>query len=215
MDDSRDQRSHWEGVYSKDRYRFGEEPSPLARDTLQLFRREGTNTIAELGCGHGRDAIFFLKNGIEVKGFDYAETGLCGLEEKARELEIEDDLYTEVGDIRVGIPIDDESVDACYSHMFFTMELTEAELEYIFQEVHRILKPGGLCIYSVRNVNDPHYGRGEHRGEDMWEMNDFVVHYFSEEKVKRYTEGFRLLTLEEFEEGGLPKRLFKVVLRKV
>lgn len=187
----------------------------MASEALDLFEEEGTKIVAELGCGHGRDTIHFLRHGIEVIGVDYAETGLCGLEEKAEELGLEDYLSTEVDDIRHGIPLSDESVDACYSHMFFTMELTEEELDFIFREVHRILRPGGLNIYSVRNVNDPHFGQGEHRGEDMWEMNGFVVHYFSEEKVKRYTEGFKLLTLEEFEEGGLPKKLFKVVLRKV
>ena len=48
----------------------------------------------------------------------------------------------------------------------------------------------------------------------MWEMNGFVVHYFSEGKVRRLAEGYEIVSIEEFTEGPLPKRLYQVVLRK-
>ena len=98
--------------------------------------------------------------------------------------------------------------------MFFTMHLKEGELASIFKEVLRVLRPGGLNIYSVRNVNDSHFRRGRHVEEDMWEMNGFVVHYFSMEKVERLASGYEILSVEEFEEGSLPKKLYQVVLRK-
>ena len=49
---------------------------------------------------------------------------------------------------------------------------------------YRVLKPQGLNLYTVRSTGDPHYRTGIHRGEDMWEIGGFIVHFFSKEKVE-------------------------------
>jgi hypothetical protein len=40
------------------------------------------------------------------------------------------------------------------------------------------------------------------------------VHFFSEEKVKKITDGFNIRSIEKFEEGKFPRKLFKVILKK-
>jgi hypothetical protein len=67
----------------------------------------------------------------------------------------------------------------------------------------------------VRTTDDPHYGKGIHRGEDLYENTGFIVHFFDRAKVARLAEGFRLVSIEAFEEGSLPRRLFRVALRKL
>jgi len=66
------------------------------------------------------------------------------------------------------------------------------------QEIRRILKPGGLNIYTVRHAGDAHYQTGMHRGEDLWEVGGFIVHFFSKEKVAHLAEGYDIATTEEF-----------------
>jgi hypothetical protein len=41
-----------------------------------------------------------------------------------------------------------------------------------------------------------------------------IVRFFTREKVERLAEGWELMGIDEFEEGGLPRRLFRVTLRK-
>ncbi|MFW5914276.1 MAG: class I SAM-dependent methyltransferase [Thermoplasmatota archaeon] len=209
-----DQRDHWERVYRGSPERFGNEPSQIGREALRIFRDRGDRRILELGCGQGRDTLLLLRNGLEVVGIDYSETGLCHLRERTASLDLEGYLHLLVHDMREGLPLPDGSVDSCFSHMFFTMQLREEELRLIFQECLRVLRPGGLNIYSVRNVHDPHCGQGTWRGEDMWENNGFVVHFFSEEKVRDLAEGYRIESISRFQEGALPKELFQVVLAK-
>jgi hypothetical protein len=48
----------------------------------------------------------------------------------------------------------------------------------------------------------------------MYELDGFVVHFFRRDLVERLAEGFDLIEIEEFEEGALPRRLFRVTLRK-
>lgn len=48
----------------------------------------------------------------------------------------------------------------------------------------------------------------------MYEVGGFIVHFFSREKVEQLARGYEVVRLEEFEEGGLPRKLFVVTLRK-
>lgn len=208
------QREHWESIYRDFPERFGIEPSYIGLSALKLLKGEGTKDVLELGCGQGRDTVLFLREGMKVIALDYSRTCLNQLKDNAHVLGLEDLLQLDEHDIREGIPLPDDSVDACFSHMFFTMQLREDELAMIFSEALRVLRPGGFNIYSVRNTDDPHFGLGTHMGEDMWEMNGFVVHYFSEDKIRRLAEGYQIVSIEEFTEGPQPKRLYQVVLRK-
>ena len=71
-----------------------------------------------------------------------------------------------------------------------------------------------MSIYTVRNTEDPHFGKGIRQGEDMYEIGGLIVHFFSKETITRLAEGFSIVKIEEFEEGELPRRLFLVKLRK-
>lgn len=94
------------------------------------------------------------------------------------------------------------------------MALTTAELELLSAEVRRVLGSNGLHFYTVRHTRDADYGTGIHRGEDMYEVGGFIVHFFSREKVEHLAKGYEILSVDEFEEGGLPRKLFRVTLRK-
>ena len=137
------------------------------------------------------------------------------MSQKVAGLGLDESITALCHDVRNPLPFDDDSFDACYSHMLFCMALTMAELEYLSGEIRRVLKPGGLNIYTVRNTNDAHYKTGIHRGEDMYEVGGFIVHFFSQEKVERLAKGFEIVEVEAFVEGELPKKLFMVELRKL
>ena len=113
-----------------------------------------------------------------------------------------------VGDITDLGKFEDNSIDACYSHMLYCMALTTDDLLKLNNEIKRILKPGGINIYTVRHTNDGDFQNGNHIGEDLYENDGFIVHYFSEEKVNSLLNGFKNIALEKFEEGTFPRKLF-------
>jgi len=213
-----EQQAHWEETYGKRRDFFGGEPSEFGLRAATTFERFGLRTILELGCGQGRDTYMLLQRGFAVTALDYAGAGLRQLEQRGKALRLEKRLVLRVHDARQGLPFPDESFDGCFSHMFLTMELTEQELERIFGEVLRVLKPNGLNLYSVRNHRDPHFGKGTHVTEDMWQNPmGFVVHFFSAERVTRLARGYELLWVREFEEPSprsTKKQLYEVALKK-
>lgn len=208
------QRQQWQVSFLEMPEMFGTDASTPALKAVELFKREDKTTIIELGSGQGRDTIHFARNGLKVCALDYSDRGLEVINEKAKKLRLSHLITTTVHDVRTPLPFADETFDACYSHMLFCMALTNAELEFIIKEIRRVLNPGGINIYTVRHVGDPHYGTGINRGEDMYEVNGFIVHFFSMEKVDALAKGYKLVSVDKFEEGSLPRKLFSVTLRK-
>lgn len=208
------QQEHWKNTYEGRPDFFGREPSYAARQAAAMFQQAGKTKIIELGGGHGRDTLFFAQKGFQVYVLDYSPKGLEVIHHKAASLGLAEWIIPVCHDVRKPLPFEDETFDACYSHMLYCMALTTAELELLSQEVWRILKPRGLNLYTVRHTGDSHYGTGIHRGEDMYEVGGFIVHFFSKEKVEHLSRGYEILGLEEFEEGPLPRKLFLVKLHK-
>ncbi|MBM7624238.1 class I SAM-dependent methyltransferase [Sporohalobacter salinus] len=208
------QSQHWENTFTKKTDMFGVEPSISAQRAAKLFKEKGKKKILELGGGQGRDTIFFAQNGFEVYVLDYCESGVEIINKKAEEMGLSQLINARCHDVRDSFSFADEVFDCCYSHMLYCMALTTSELEFLSSEIRRVLKPGGFNIYTVRNTNDPDYGTGIHRGEDMYEVGEFIVHFFSKEKVGHLAKGFEIVDIDEFEEGQLPRKLFQVTLKK-
>lgn len=208
------QQAHWKDAFLKNADMFGFEPSEPAHKAAEIFKKEGKTKILELGAGQGRDTIFLAQNGFQVFALDYSQSAIDAIIQKGKQLGLSSYITTLRHDIRQPIPFEDESFDGCYSHMLYCMALTTAELEFLSQEIRRVLKLNGINFYTVRHTRDAHYGTGIHRGEDMYEVGGFIVHFFSKEKVEHLASGYQIMSIDEFEEGGLPRKLFRVTLRK-
>ena len=151
---------------------------------------------------------------LRIYALEYSESGLWGIIDKGVKTGLGESISPVFHDLRKPLPFEENSIDGCFSHMLYCMAFSRAELEFLNGEIRRVLKPGGLNIYTVRHKGDAHYGQGTHLGEDLYEMNGFVVHYFDRAMVEHLAGGFDLLDIEEFEEGSLPRKLFQVTLRK-
>ena len=208
------QSQHWEKKFSSKPEMFGLEPSIAAKKSLILFKEKKIKNIVELGAGLGRDTIFFAKNSIHVTALDYSGSGMKIINEKAEKQNLSKYISTKIFDVRKKLPFEDNSIEACFSHMLYCMALTLNELENLNNEIYRILKPNGINIYTVRHTNDGDYKKGIHRGEDLYENDGFIVHFFSKEKVNSLLNGFQNLKLENFEEGKFPRKLFFVCNKK-
>ena len=194
---------------------FGLEPSIAAKKTLVLFKEKNIKKIVELGAGLGRDTIFFANNSIHVEALDYSSSAIKIINEKAKKNNLLNLISAKNFDIREKLPLDDNSIEACFSHMLYCMALSDLDLENLNNEIYRVLKPEGLNIYTVRHTGDSDYKNGVHIGEDLYQNDGFIVHFFSKDKINQISKGFQVLEVENFEEGKFPRKLFKVILKKV
>ena len=208
------QSEHWESNFSSKPEMFGLEPSYSAKKALEVFKKNKIKKILELGAGLGRDTIFFAQNGIYVHAIDYSLSAINIIKKRSKESNLEKFIKVQNYDIRQKLNFDNQSFQACYSHMLFCMALTNQNLKDLNKEIGRILKKDGINIYTVRNQTDSDFKKGFHRGEDMYEMDGFIVHYFSENKVMKLLDGFINVNIENFNEGNFPRKLFLVINRK-
>ena len=208
------QSQYWESNFLGKPEMFGLEPSIAAINTLKTFKEKNINKIVEFGAGLGRDTLFFAKNSINVEALDYSPTAIKIINKKMLENKLSNLISTKIFDVRKKLPFEGSSVEACFSHMLYCMALSTIELKYLNSEIWRILKPGGINVYTARHTDDGDYKNGIHIGEDLYENNGFIVHFFSEEKVREIADGFNIINIEKFEEGTFPRKLFRVILKK-
>jgi SAM-dependent methyltransferase len=209
------QQSQWETAFSEDTEMFGGSPSEPAKRAVEFFKVNGVRQIIELGGGQGRDTIYFAKSGFNVSVLEYTDTGIESIKAKANSAGVPNLIHAIKHDVRRPLPFHAETFDACFSHMLYCMAFTTQELQSLSEEIRRVLKPGGFNIYTGRNTSDAHYGVGIPRGEDMYEVNGFIVHYLSREKISMLAKGYSVVGIAEFEEGELPRKLCEVTYKKV
>jgi SAM-dependent methyltransferase len=208
------QREHWQATFEANPDMYGTDPSQPGRYAAELFNREHVHEVLELGAGQGRDTLGFLRTGLQVTALDYAPQALANIHQAAAAAGLAERLVTLVHDVRQPLPLPDASVDAVYSHMLFNMALSTAQLVALAAEVRRVLHPGGLHVYTVRHIGDAHYGIGTDHGDGMFENGGFIVHFFDRSLVDRLAVGYTMLDLTAFQEGDLPRRLWRITLRR-
>jgi SAM-dependent methyltransferase len=204
------QREHWQQTYGAHPGMYGEEPSEPAVHAAAVFRASGARDVLELGAGHGRDALYFARVGFTVLATDFSPVGLEQLRHAADAQGVSERVTTAVHDVREPLALADASVDAVFAHMLLCMALSTKEIHALVAEVRRVLRPGGAFVYTVRHTGDAHYRAGTGHGDDIWEHGGFAVHFFPRDLVDALAEGWSLEEVHDFEEGGLPRRLWRV-----
>jgi SAM-dependent methyltransferase len=205
-----EQRRHWERTYSANPGMYGAEASEPAHHAAEVFRRAGAHDVLELGAGHGRDALFFARAGFSVIATDFSDVGLAQLRRDTADAALGDRVRTVTHDVRTPLPLPDASVDAVFAHMLLCMALSTEEIRALVREIARVLRRGGAFVYTVRHDDDAHFGAGRDRGDDIWEHGGFAVHFFSRALVDELAQGWTLHEVHPFEEGALPRRLWRV-----
>lgn len=134
----------YDAVYRQEAYYWGLKPSAMCDRVIALLPPERSARLIDLGCGEGRNAVHFARQGYEVTGMDLSQPGL----EKTRR------LATELG-VRVTVI----HADIIYYTLEFTYDVifSTGALHYLPAEVRAArfadykahTAPGGLNTLSV------------------------------------------------------------------
>lgn len=210
MDDADAQHEHWEAVYRRKPHLFGENPSATVAYAAARFADGGVQRVLELGAGHGRDTLHLAGEGFTVVALDYSATGLAVVKLAAAGAGLGSAVDLVEYDVRQPLPFPDESFDAAYAHLLLCMDLSTAEILLLVQEIRRVLIPGGLFVYTVRNSTDPHFRAGIAHGDNIYETDGYAVHFFDDALVRDVATGWHLEEVALDEEGALPRRITRV-----
>jgi len=87
-----DSRSYYEEQYSKEDYFWGVNPSTMCLKVLELMPPTKPLKLLDIGCGEGKDSVFFARCGYSVSAFDISDAGI----EKTKRLADKAHVYVDV-----------------------------------------------------------------------------------------------------------------------
>lgn len=150
---------YWNDYYKKDKAPI--EPSLFAKTILSEMQKG--KTVLELGCGNGRDSLYFYRNGLNVTAVDASDCTISQLKQQYDE----DNICFICDDFVCSPAIFSGQFDYCYSRFSLHAINEEQEIEVI-KNVFNVLKSKGKFFIEVRSVHDELYGKGERVGKDSF-----------------------------------------------
>lgn len=151
VEDTVDNTAYWNQYY-KNRV-CSEKPSPFAQYVATLV--EPGRDMVELGCGNGRDAVFFAGQGMRITALDMSQEAVSQLQ--SRSIPNAEFLC---GDFVNSDVHQRSSYDYAYSR-FTIHSINHNQEQVLLGNLFRGLRPGGKLFIEVRGVNDPLFGKGK------------------------------------------------------
>lgn len=148
---------YWNNYYADKAgvHKTEQDPSLFACAMLQKYMERGRDLV-ELGCGNGRDSLYFAKKGLSVTGIDASEVAINELQKK----NLLDNCIFICDDFVSAESIYQIQYDYCYSR--FTLHAINAHQEtQILKKAYDMLKENGYLFIEARSVNDKKYGAGQ------------------------------------------------------
>ena len=189
-------KEHWDNYYNKKK-NAPQFPSPFA-EYVATNISENTRLL-EIGCGNGRDSIFFASKGHHVTAIDRSAAAI----DFCRNLEIKSNIHFLDGDLSEIQDLDEDYFNIIYSRFVLHAMTLDEEIETL-KIANRILAEGGKFFIECRSVNDPLYRKGEiisHTERVDGHYRRFII---LDELCERLDEsGFQII--EKNESNGLAK----------
>lgn len=179
-----EQLTFWD-AWHRERGASGDDDVHRELRELFLARLPKRSDVLDIGCGQGHDLRAMARKGHRVAGVDFSSVAIqqarkrvCGWNLTRRR-----NVDLRIHDIADRLPFEDGQFAGVYSHLalhYFHDDVTRR----IFGEIHRVLRPGGLLVFSVKSTDDPYCGKGEQLGERIYSRKGHVRHFFDDAYVK-------------------------------
>jgi tellurite methyltransferase len=173
----------YDDKYGAEESYWGKQPSSIARILFQRFLPEEDQKLLDVGCGEGRDSIFFARNGYLVTGFDFSAEGV------KKSLAWADDL-------RLSIDFFQADINEYRLQDYYDVVFSSGALHYIPQGLReavlsnykRFTTPGGLHAHTVP-IHKPFLAKDPQADdlEQTWRSGEILT-YYHDWKVEFFAE---------------------------
>lgn len=193
----------WEARYA-DALVYGTAPTSVAHRLVAVFRAHGVQRILEAGCGSGRDALLYAREGFAVTGTEISGNALRWVRGRAQ-----------AEGLRISLLRDDlaetrlppGSFDAAVAMHVIHLQPAPVR-QTMVNQLWRLTRDGGLIAMANYSTHEA--------GCTIWDpypepntrvdLKGKLVHFFDEADLRALlpSDRFDLLTLEEVDLAEVP-----------
>ncbi len=154
----------------------------------KIIKSKRLKTLLDLGCGDGRDSVYFFNKGLKVTAVDFSLSGIKKLKSQNPK------INCILADIRK-MKLKANSFDVIYAHLslhYFDDKTTNK----IFNNLYHTLKKKGLIFIKCKSVDDTLFGEGEKISENMYKKGH-TRHFFSKEYMREKLKKFKVIKISK------------------
>ena len=175
--------------------------TPLYEFLKQCNTARLKRTILDCGAGSHADRppplFLFYQYGYKTYGIEIEKTALAHANRFCKKNTIP--LIIIRGDMRM-IPFRDEAFSFVYSYNAI-MFMTKADIAVAMSEIHRVLRPHGLCYVNFQSVDDP--------DREPFRRTSFASRLLKSKRFSRYRDNEADIYYRHFEILRKEKRLIE------
>lgn len=191
-----DDTAYWNQYYNSTNH-IKVEPSKFAQDVLAEYITDTNKSLIDLGCGNGRDSLYFASQGLQVIGIDASDVAIAQLR---KDVDMHNALFICDDFVNSSILYQNE-VDYVYSR--FTMHAITKESERkVLENAYNVLKTGGILFVEARSVNDSIFGIGKQVEENAFIHDGHYRRFINLDEFAASCKevGFKVIYAEEGDE---------------
>ena len=202
---------YWDKYYNGNRREI-EQPSGFAKFAMSHIKNDGKKLI-DIGCGNGRDSIYFCCNGLKVTAVDSSASAIECINNKSLPIFAVCDDFVKTNALTC------VDYDYCYAR-WSIHAINQAQQDELLPKVYLSLNEGGLFFIEARTTNDVKYGEGVPLGEHEYFFENHYRRFLEPEKFKKeiIAVGFEIISFEQSDTfsvmGNDTPTLIRIVAKK-
>ncbi len=182
--------------------------SPFARQLIEDKIISPIGSLFELGCGNGRDTVFFAEKGFSVTAVDQCENTTKLLNKFKKVHSFSSDF--------TNLPQLSQKVNVIYSRFTLHSISEEGEDRVLKWAYENLLNEGLFCI-ETRTIKDTLFGKGINKGNNVWFYDNHHRRFVNTKSFKNKLEnnGFKIEFFKESNGFAKYKNVDPIVLRVI
>ena len=179
-------RDFWEASFDAYQAMWGLNPTNSAIYSKNLFIEKDIQDILIPGIGYGRNAQYFVENGLNVTGIEISR---LAIDLARRQYNLHSQIFH--GSV-TDMPFDDHLYEGIFCHAVLHLLNQEQRVKMI-SDCYSQLKDGGYMIFVVVSKKSSNYGKGKEVAPDTFEIGKGAQIFFYQDKT----------VVKDFQEYGL------------
>ena len=193
----------WDARYAQGLV-YGTEPTSVARRLVDAFRAQGVRSILEAGCGSGRDALLYAREGFTVTGTEISDNALRWARQRAQ---AEGLPITFLRDDLAQTALPPGSFDAAVAIHLLHLQPAPVR-QTMLNQLWRLTRDGGLIAMANYSTGEAGFSTWASWREPNTRLDPKgkLVHFFDADELRALLPPgrFDLLALEEVDLAEVP-----------